>query len=153
VRILPRSELFVFLWCVLTVPPMIWRHRSKDRRLRLPLCGSRLARHATVRGYKGSRLNRKIGYEIIMKLRGVEISKPVCRRLYCDRFAEIIWEAPCTSGTMLHRRAHPRAVRDRTTILSQRLNSICVYLFLEPRPHAERIYADAKQVCWNKAKL
>jgi hypothetical protein len=33
------------------------------------------------------------------------------------------------------------------------LISICESLFLEPRPHAERVYADAKQVCWNKAKL
>ena len=50
-------------------------------------------------------------------------------------------------------RAHPTPVRDQTTILSLRLISMCVGLFLEPRPHAERVYADAKQVCWNKAKL
>ena len=25
--------------------------------------------------------------------------------------------------------------------------------FLDPRPNAERVYADANQVCWNKAKL
>jgi hypothetical protein len=55
--------------------------------------------------------------------------------------------------TMLHSRAYPRAVRDRTTILSLRLISIYVCLFLEPRPHVERVYADAKQVRWNKAKL
>jgi hypothetical protein len=47
----------------------------------------------------------------------------------------------------------PRAVSDRTTILSLRLLSICVCLFLEPRPHAEPVYADTKQVCGNKAKL
>jgi len=25
--------------------------------------------------------------------------------------------------------------------------------FLEPRPDAKRVYTDANQVCWNKAKL
>jgi hypothetical protein len=54
---------------------------------------------------------------------------------------------------MLSSRADPRTIRDRITILSVRLISICVCLFLEPRPHAERVHADAKQVCWNKAKL
>jgi hypothetical protein len=34
-----------------------------------------------------------------------------------------------------------------------RLSSIRVCLFLEPRPHTERVYADAKQVRWNKAEL
>jgi hypothetical protein len=34
-----------------------------------------------------------------------------------------------------------------------RLISIYTCLFLEPGPHIERVYADAKQVCWNKAKL
>jgi hypothetical protein len=59
----------------------------------------------------------------------------------------------CTSsGTMVHR-THPRTNRDRTTILSLRLISICACVFLEPRPHAERVYANAKQVCGNKAKL
>lgn len=33
------------------------------------------------------------------------------------------------------------------------LISICVCPFLEPRSHAEYVYADAKQVRWNKAKL
>jgi hypothetical protein len=37
--------------------------------------------------------------------------------------------------------------------LSLRLISICVCSFLEPRPHAERVHADAKQVRGNKAKL
>jgi hypothetical protein len=60
----------------------------------------------------------------------------------------------CTSsGTMLHSRAHPKTIRDRTTTLWLRLISIGMCLFLEPGPHAERVYADAKQVCWNKAKL
>jgi hypothetical protein len=48
---------------------------------------------------------------------------------------------------------HPRAVRNRAAILSPRLISIGVCLFLEPRPHAEPVYADAKQVCGNEAKL
>jgi hypothetical protein len=48
---------------------------------------------------------------------------------------------------------HPRAVRERTTILALRLISNCVCLLLEPRPHTEPAYADAKQVCWNKSKL
>jgi hypothetical protein len=38
-------------------------------------------------------------------------------------------------------------------ILLLRLISIRVCSFLEPRPHAARIYADAKQVRGNKAKL
>jgi hypothetical protein len=50
----------------------------------------------------------------------------------------------CTSSDTMLRRAHPTAVRDQTTILSLRLNSICVCLFLKPWPHAERVYADAK---------
>jgi hypothetical protein len=54
---------------------------------------------------------------------------------------------------MLHSRAHPKAVRDRITILLLRLISISVCLFLEPGAHAECVYADAKQVCRNKAKL
>jgi hypothetical protein len=54
-----------------------------------------------------------------------------------------IWRAPFL----------PRAVRDQIIILSLRLISICVCLFLEPRPHAEPVYADAKQVCGNKTKL
>jgi hypothetical protein len=37
--------------------------------------------------------------------------------------------------------------------LSLRLISICVGSFLEPRPHAERVYADAKQVRGSNAKL
>lgn len=37
--------------------------------------------------------------------------------------------------------------------LSLRLISICVCSFLETRPHAERVYADAKQVRGNKGKL
>ena len=53
----------------------------------------------------------------------------------------------------LHSRAHPKAVRDRITILLLRLISISVCLFLEPGAHAECVYADAKQVCRNKAKL
>ena len=62
-------------------------------------------------------------------------------------FRWVPWGAVCgvpAAGTMLHSRAH---------ILAPRLISICVCLFPEPRPHAERVCADAKQVCWNKAKL
>jgi hypothetical protein len=60
-----------------------------------------------------------------MKMRGVETGKPVYCRLYCSRFAEITWEAPCTSsGTTLHSGAHPMAAGDRTTTLSLRPISI-----------------------------
>jgi hypothetical protein len=45
------------------------------------------------------------------------------------------------------------AVRYLTTIMSLHLISIYVCVLVEPGPHAERIYADAKQVCGNKAKL
>jgi hypothetical protein len=37
--------------------------------------------------------------------------------------------------------------------LSLRLISTCVGSLLEPRPHAEREYADTKQLRWIKAKL
>jgi hypothetical protein len=60
----------------------------------------------------------------------------------------------CTSsGTILHSTAHWRTIRDRTTILRLSLILICACAFLEPRPHTERVYANAKQVCWDKAKL
>jgi hypothetical protein len=57
------------------------------------------------------------------------------------------------SSMMLHNKAHLRTVRELNTILSLRLISICVCLLLLPRPHAEGVYADAKQVRWNKAQL
>jgi hypothetical protein len=37
--------------------------------------------------------------------------------------------------------------------LSLRPISICVCSFLEQRPHAERVCADARYVCRNKVKL
>jgi hypothetical protein len=43
--------------------------------------------------------------------------------------------------------------RDNQRFLSLRLIAICLYSFLEPGPHAERVDADAKQIRWNKAKL
>ena len=54
---------------------------------------------------------------------------------------------------MLQSSGHRSTVRDRPTILRRRMISIRSCLLLEPRPHADRIYADAKQVCRNKAKL
>src|SRR6266513_3542197 len=38
-------------------------------------------------------LGRQVGCEVLMELRGVEISETVCRLLYRSRFAEVTWEA------------------------------------------------------------
>src|SRR5467141_3088854 len=38
-------------------------------------------------------LSRQVGCEVLMKLRGVEVSETVCRLLYCARLAEVAWEA------------------------------------------------------------
>src|SRR5438132_7923194 len=38
-------------------------------------------------------LSRQVGREVLMKLRGVEVSETVCRLLYRSRLAEVAWEA------------------------------------------------------------
>ena len=38
-------------------------------------------------------LSRQVGCEVLMKLRGVEVSETVCRLLYRSRLAEVTWEA------------------------------------------------------------
>src|SRR5438477_6324126 len=38
-------------------------------------------------------LSRQVGCEVLMKLRGVEISETVCSLLYSSRLAEVTWEA------------------------------------------------------------
>src|SRR6266404_2151788 len=38
-------------------------------------------------------LRRQIGCEILMKLRGVQVSETVCRLLYCSRLAQVTWES------------------------------------------------------------
>src|SRR5258708_5914672 len=43
-------------------------------------------------GHKGGQLNRQIGCKEKLKLRGVEKSEPICRRLFGVRFAEITGE-------------------------------------------------------------
>ena len=42
--------------------------------------------------HKGDLLNRHIGCKESMKLRGVEKSEPICRRLHLGKFVEITWE-------------------------------------------------------------
>jgi NADPH-dependent 2,4-dienoyl-CoA reductase/sulfur reductase-like enzyme len=36
---------------------------------------------------------------------------------------------------------------------NDRLGNLRGVSFLEPRPDAKHVYADANQICWNKAKL
>jgi hypothetical protein len=48
--------------------------------------------------------------------------------------------------------AHHKAVWDRTTTAGA-VPDPALVSFLEPRPDAKRVYTDANQVCWNKAKL
>src|SRR6266478_3882172 len=43
--------------------------------------------------HESSLLSRQVGCEVLMKLRGVEVSETVCRLLYRVRFAEIARES------------------------------------------------------------
>jgi hypothetical protein len=64
-----------------------------------------------------------------MTMRVVKINRPIYRSIYRTRFAEITWEAPCTSGgTIPHGGAHLMAVGNRTIIL------------FPPRSRFERIF-------------
>ena len=38
-------------------------------------------------------LSRQVGCEVLMKLRGIEVSETVCRLLYRSRLAEVTWES------------------------------------------------------------
>src|SRR6266478_9540803 len=38
-------------------------------------------------------LSRQVGCEVLMKLRGVEVSETVCRLFYRSRLAQVTWEA------------------------------------------------------------
>src|SRR5258708_3816300 len=51
-----------------------------------------LVEHLRAR-HEGRLLGRQVGCEVLMKLRGVEVSETVCRLLYCSRLAEVTWEA------------------------------------------------------------
>ena len=63
----------------------------------------------------------------------------------------LLW---CTgSRTILRSRAHPGILCERIAIPWLHLISLCGRLLVEPGPHAERVYANAKQVCRNKTKL
>src|SRR6202030_2923963 len=46
-------------------------------------------------------LGRQVGCEVLMKLRGVEVSETVCCLLYRRRFAEVTWEALSGVGLTL----------------------------------------------------
>src|SRR4051794_1971114 len=76
-----------------------------------------------------------------MSCEGALVERRACRPLMHSA------RGRTSSGTMLHSRAHPRTIRDRTTILRLRLISICECVFLEPRPHAERVYANPRSTC------
>src|SRR5437868_4571368 len=43
--------------------------------------------------HESSLLSRKVGCEVLMKLRGVEVSETVCRFLYRSRLAEVTRES------------------------------------------------------------
>src|SRR6266436_4111337 len=49
---------------------------------------------------------RQVGCEVLMKLRGVEISETVCRLLYRSRFAEVTWETFSVVSLILARIWH-----------------------------------------------
>src|SRR6266852_1379354 len=51
-----------------------------------------LVEHLRAR-HEGRLLGRQVGCEVLMKLRGVEVSETVCRLLYCSRLAEVTGEA------------------------------------------------------------
>src|SRR6476660_527159 len=51
-------------------------------------------------------LSRQVGCEVLMKLRGVEISEAVCRLFYRTRLAEVTWEALSVVGLILSRIWH-----------------------------------------------
>src|SRR4051812_7095124 len=56
--------------------------------------------------HKRGLLARKIGREVFVKLRGVEISETVCRFLYRGRFAEITGKTLSIVGFILSRIRH-----------------------------------------------
>src|SRR4029077_15045226 len=43
--------------------------------------------------HESSLLSRKVGCEVLMKLRGIEVSEAVCGHLYRSRLAEVTWES------------------------------------------------------------
>src|SRR5712664_124276 len=51
-------------------------------------------------------LGRQVGCEVLMKLRGIEVSETVCRLLYRTRLAEITWEALSVVRLVLSRVWH-----------------------------------------------
>src|SRR3984893_16766322 len=61
--------------------------RRGDDRLEIHSCVEYLGM-----GHKGVQRNRQIGAKEFMKLRAIEKSEPICRRLHRGRFAEITWE-------------------------------------------------------------
>jgi hypothetical protein len=136
VRILPRSEIPSFLRRVATVFP---GDHSSCARGKLPRSKSVVVK-TPVEG---------VFVKIRPRLRARDLSDWGSLHLGL-RLGCLLWLA---SATMLGSRVDPRTIRDRITLLSLRLISICVCLFLDPRPHAERVYANAKEVCWDKAKL
>src|SRR5216684_5998569 len=62
--------------------------RRGDDRFEIVSCVEHLrSRH------ESSLLSREVGCEVLMKLRGVEVSETVCRLLYRSRLTEVTWEA------------------------------------------------------------
>src|SRR5947209_17920885 len=51
-------------------------------------------------------LSRQIGCEVLMELRGIEVSETVCRLLYRTRVTEVAWESFSVVGFVLARVWH-----------------------------------------------
>src|SRR5213594_287543 len=51
--------------------------------------------------HEGGLLSRQVGCEVLMKLRGIEVSEAVCRLLYRSRLAQVAWEALSVVGLIL----------------------------------------------------
>src|SRR5205807_109752 len=56
--------------------------------------------------HKSSLLSRKVGCEVLMKLRGIEVSETVCGLLYRSRLAEVTWKSLSIVSLILSRIRH-----------------------------------------------
>src|SRR5205807_10153080 len=45
--------------------------------------------------------SRRVGCEVLMKQRGIEVRQPACRLLYRSRLAQVGWEARSVGGLIL----------------------------------------------------
>src|SRR4029077_13153578 len=59
-------------------------------------------------------LSRQVGCEVLMELRGIEVSETVCSLLYGSRLAEVTWEAFSVVSLILARIRHMGRDVDQT---------------------------------------